>query len=470
MKNHTLNKGSKEPSGFLSFTKQHKSSLVTGTLLLTFTGMISRFIGFFYKIFLSRTIGAEALGIYQLIFPVFAFCLSVACGGIQTAISRYAASCQKQRDARIYLWLGMTLSLLLSVACAFFIYRNAGFLSIHLLGEPRCEKLLCIMALAIPFACIHSCINGYYYGIKKAGIPSASQLIEQLIRVMGVYVICMVLTAEGQELTATTAVWGIFIGEFAATLFSLTALSFQKSLRPGKRMVSARGKKGFSSVRKRSIQLRQAFRNLCTMAFPLTVNRISLSLAQSMENILIPASLRQFGYSVYDSLSIYGILTGMVFSTIMFPAVISNSLSVMLLPEISHAQARHQEMQIRRLIKKTVETSLILGFLCTLLFLLGGSFIGIYLFHNHLAGIYIRTLSWICPFLFLGSTLCSILHGLGKPKTVLLLNVIGSSIRVLFIILAIPQMGIRGYLWGMLVSQIFTSVSAYLILRKHCFR
>lgn len=467
MKNHTF---PQKPSSRPFFTKQHKSSLVTGTLLLTFTGMISRFIGFFYKIFLSRTIGAEALGIYQLIFPIFAFCLSIACGGIQTAISRYAASCQKQRDARLYLWLGMVLSLFLSFVCAFFIYQNAAFLSSSLLGEPRCEKLLCIMALAIPFACIHSCINGYYYGIKKAGIPSASQLVEQLVRVMGVYVICTILTAEGQQLTAAASVWGIFIGELAAALFSLTALSFQKKGYPGRETASAAGRKLFSLFRKRSMQIRQAFRNLCTMSFPLTINRIALSLAQSLENILIPSSLRLFGYSAYDALSIYGILTGMVFSTIMFPAVISNSLSVMLTPEISRAQSEHQEMQIRRLIKKTVETSLILGFLCTLLFLLGGSFIGVFLFHNHLAGIYIRTLSWICPFLFLGSTLCSILHGLGRPKTVLLLNVISSLIRILFIVLVIPRIGIRGYLWGMLASQIFSSVSAWLVLRKHCFR
>ena len=53
-----------------------KRTLFTGTLLLTAAGILSRFIGFFYKIFLSRTIGAEGLGIYQLIFPVMALCFS----------------------------------------------------------------------------------------------------------------------------------------------------------------------------------------------------------------------------------------------------------------------------------------------------------------------------------------------------------------------------------------------------------
>ena len=424
-----------------------KSSLLAGTILLTLTGIVSRLIGFFYKIFLSRTIGAEALGIFQLIFPVFVFALAISCGGIQTAISRFTAASESRKEARLYLYLGTVLSVALSFLCAFAVYENAGFLSRYLLEEPRCEDLLRIMALAIPFASIHNCINGYYYGLKKTAIPAASQLLEQIIRVAGVYVICMILTEEGKALTATTAVWGLFIGELASSLFCITMLRFKKA----------------------SGQVRHSFKNLCSMAFPFTVNRIVLSLAQSLETILIPMSLKDFGYSTYDALSVYGILTGMVLSTIMLPAVLSNSLSVLLLPEISRAQASRQERQIQRIIKKTVELSVILGLLCTFIFLISGTFVGQQLFHNHLAGIYLKNLCWICPFLFLSSTLCSILHGLGKPKTVLGINIGGSCIRMLFILFLIPQMGMRGYLWGMLVSQIFVSALSYRNLRKSCF-
>ena len=69
-----------------------KRTLFTGTLLLTAAGILSRFIGFFYKIFLSRTIGAEGLGIYQLIFPVMALCFSLTSAGIQTSVSRFVSS------------------------------------------------------------------------------------------------------------------------------------------------------------------------------------------------------------------------------------------------------------------------------------------------------------------------------------------------------------------------------------------
>lgn len=440
--------------------KLFRSSLIKGTLILTLAGTLSRFIGFFYKIFLSRTIGAEALGIYQLIFPLFAFCLALSCGGLQTAISRYTASSKTDRIARSYLTIGTTLSLVLSFFCAIFLFRYADFLSLHLLGEARCEPLLRIMAVAIPFACIHACISGYYYGRKKAGIPSASQLVEQLIRVLGVWLVCSILTEQQQEFTAAIAVWGLVFGEVASALFSLTALSAKKNTVFQKSAFQKITTKAFYDLKARTS-------NLCSMAIPLTVNRVSLSLAQSLENILIPLSLRSFGYSSEDALSVYGILTGMVFSTIMFPAVLSNSLSAMLLPEIAKAQAEKKEQQIAHLIRKTIESSLVFGFLCTLLFLLGGSYIGVFLFGNHLAGVYIRTLSWISPFLFLSGTLCSILHGFGKPKTVLALNIIGSCIRIFCIFYFVPMIGIRGYLWGMLASQIFTSLTAWIYLSRH---
>lgn len=421
-----------------------QSKLVSGALLLTITGIITRFIGFFYKIFLSRTIGAESLGIYQLVFPLFMFSLSICCGGIQTAISRHTAFCETKKEARLYLYLGMTASILLALIISVLIYQFATPLSLYFLQEASCENLLKIMALAITPACIHTCINAYYYGIKRASIPASSQLIEQIVRFLGVYIIFLILEENGQSPTAQSAIWGIVIGELASSLFSLTVLRFQTC-------------KG---------NMIKATKDLLFMGIPLTFNRIALSLAQGLENILIPASLRQFGYSTSDALSLYGILTGMALASVMLPAVLSNSLSVMLLPEISNAQAQKQIDRIQSLIRKTVGFSLGLGFACTLLFLLCGNFAGIHLFHNHLAGVYIQTLSWICPFLFLGSTLGSILQGLGKVKSVLVINLTASIIRIGFVLIIMPVFGMRGYLWGALISQMVASAMAYYKLKK----
>ena len=115
----------------------HKTHpLITGTLLLTAAGLLSRVLGFFYRIFLSRTIGAEGLGIYQMIFPVYGIFFSLCAGSIQTAISRFTAA--DPDHAKRTLLSGFSLSFAMSLAAAFVIRHFSGPLAEHVLMEPRC--------------------------------------------------------------------------------------------------------------------------------------------------------------------------------------------------------------------------------------------------------------------------------------------------------------------------------------------
>lgn len=349
------------------------------------------------------------------------------------------------------------LSLLISGICIVIVQTYAPWIGSVLLEDARTISLLRLMTFSLPFACIHSCINGYYFGKKKAVIPSVSQLLEQLIRVTGVWLLIQILTEQGNLPSPEIAVLGILFGEITGALYSVTMLLFSREKNP------AQDSRALSPE---VLSYLQTLRELCSMALPLTCNRILLSICQSSEAILIPMKLRDFGYTNSDALSVYGILTGMVFSTILFPCVLSNSLSVMLLPAISEANSRNRTDLIKKAVRNTTQLCVILGLLCTLGFLLGGNWIGIHLFHNALAGFYVRTLSWICPFLFLASTLCSILHGLGKPTLTMLINLSGAALRIGFIFIGIPKIGLSAYLWGMLASQILISGLAWISLRK----
>ena len=422
--------------------------MFTGTLLLTASGMFSRIMGFFYKIFLSRTIGAEGLGIYQLIFPVMALCFSLTSAGIQTAISKCVAeeiSHNAPARARLYLYLGLIFSVLISVLLGIILWNYAGVIAQKFLGDLRCAPLLQILAFCYVPCSIHSCINGYYYGLKKSLIPSLSQLAEQSARVGGVYLLYLILQSKGQVITVTAAAYGILFGELSGMLVSLSATG--PGYWEGNPVICTK--------------------SLFQMAFPITVNRLFLTFFSGVENLLIPRQLKFFGYTQKEALSVYGILTGMALSVILFPTVLTNSVSVLLLPTISQAKADKNIPQIRRAIQTTTECCLALGFLCTIALLLSGSFIGNFVFQNTLSGTFIVTLSWICPFLYLGSTLNSIFHGLGKPVITLCLNLAACGIRILFIFFLIPSIGIRGYLIGLLVSQIFTCLLALFLLSQN---
>jgi len=438
-----------------------KNPLITGTLLMTAAGVLSRIIGFFYRIFLSRTIGAEALGIYQLIGPVFSLCFALTASSIQTSISKFVGDaiggCKDslcgEKKARAYLILGLVLSCGLSILTGIFMYFNADWIAVRFLGEARCAPLLVLLTYSLLPCCIHACINGYYYGRKNAFVPSLCQLIEQIARVGSVWIIFQITTEKGIPLTAFHAVCGLVIGECFGLLVSMSALLREKRLPRG----------SYTSDSICNSTMTHAF---LAMVIPLTINRLSVAFSTSLENLLIPQKLQLYGYTQTDALSIYGILSGMTLSIILFPCVLTNSLSVLLLPAISEARGRSNENQIRRTTQKAIRLGLLLGFAFTILFLLTGDMIGNKLFHNALAGHFICRLAWLCPLMYITSLLNSILHGLGRPKQVLFVNLLSCLIRIGMIWFLVPAYGIGAYLWGLLLSQVFASVACMWLLRE----
>lgn len=445
----------------MTLSSLKKNPLITGTLLMTAAGVLSRIIGFFYRIFLSRTIGAEALGIYQLIGPVFSLCFALTASSIQTSISKFVGDaiggCKDslfgEKKARAYLILGLVLSCGLSILTGIFMYFNADWIAVRFLGEARCAPLLVLLTYSLLPCCIHACINGYYYGRKNAFVPSLCQLIEQIARVGSVWIIFQITTEKGIPLTAFHAVCGLVIGECFGLLVSMSALLREKRLPRG----------SYTSDSICNSTMTHAF---LAMVIPLTINRLSVAFSTSLENLLIPQKLQLYGYTQTDALSIYGILSGMTLSIILFPCVLTNSLSVLLLPAISEARGRSNENQIRRTTKEAIQLGLLLGFAFTILFLLTGDMIGNKLFHNALAGHFICRLAWLCPLMYITSLLNSILHGLGRPKQVLFVNLLACLIRIGMIWFLVPAYGIGAYLWGLLLSQVFASVACMWLLRE----
>ena len=137
-----------------------KHSMITGTLLLTAAGFAVRILGFFYRIFLSRTIGAEGLGLYNLVHPLYGICFALCAGSIQTAISRCIAANLSHR--KLFFRTGLMISLSIAAILAVVLSVGSQFLADQVLLESRCGELLRLMALSIPFSAIHACVNGYY--------------------------------------------------------------------------------------------------------------------------------------------------------------------------------------------------------------------------------------------------------------------------------------------------------------------
>lgn len=154
---------------------------------------------------------------------------------------------------------------------------------------------------------------------------------------------------------------------------------------------------------------------------------------------------------------------------ILFPSTLTNSFSVLLLPYISEAQEHVDYAKIRRAFRRTALCSLLFGMLCCILFLVTGRFAGTFIFHNELAGHFILTLGFMCPFLYLSTTMSSILHGLGHTGFSFVINTSALGIRLAFVFLLIPTFGIEAYLWGLLTSQLFCAAANSLAI-LHCLK
>lgn len=434
----------------------NKYVLLKGTLLLTGAGFITKIIGFIYRIFLSQTIGAEGMGIYQLIFPIHTLCFALSVGGIQTAISRFTAaraSLKNEQGARDIFVLSGALSTAIALIVSLILYDNASWFAVHILLEERCTSLLKLMAFSIPMGTLHSCVNGYYYAKKKMSIPAASQLLEQCARVGVSYGLFLILTEQGLPITPMLAVAGLVGGELVSMIFSLLVILWD--------------------YRKAGYRLRNLrspgtdMKEILAFSFPLTCSRLLVNILHSIESVLIPGHLRLYGLDNGSALSIYGVLTGMALPLILFPSAITNAVSTVLLPSVAEQQAVGNHQAIRRAIFLSAKYCLILGFLSTAFFFFAGDFLGLVLFKNEFAATFIKTLAFICPCLYLSGTLSGILNGLGAANQSFILNTLGLGVRIAFVFFIIPEYGIQGYLWGLIVSELLVTGLSLYFLREY---
>lgn len=416
-----------------------KHPLIKGTLILTIASLLSRILGFYNRIFLSRTIGARELGIYQMIFPVYLLCFSICCHGFETALSRLiAAEVSASHDQNILFLLKSAIGtcLLLALLCTGVLYYGADAICIHFFTS-KGASCLKMTAFALPFVAIKGCIVGYYIGTGNSSIPSVCQICEQLFRV-GSILLFAYSSLYSFVAGAKLAACGMVIGECASCLLILyffTKASFSDSP---------------DFIPKKKLYL-----SFWKLSLPLTANRISLSLLQSIEAVLIPRQLSLYYGNTAFAIELYGVLTGIALPFLFFPSTLTHSLATVLLPSVASDYESKNTVHLNRTITIASYGCFLLGVFFLGIFFFGSDFFGTVIFHNEMSVSLIRILSFLCPAFYLSAIQGSILNGFGKTAVTFRHNLYSILLRLLFILFAIPAMGIHGYLFGLLCSCFF---------------
>lgn len=420
-------------------------TIIKGAFILTLAGIITRCLGFFFKIYLSRIIGSEGIGLYQLIMPLNAVGYAVAISGFEVAVSKLTATHLAKKDFRgAYnaTLSALFYSLLISIGCCIAITVNAEFIAKYAFGNSECAPLIKILSLALPFSSIHCMVTSYCLGQEKTLFPGLSQLIEQLIRIAAVFFVIKIT----KKTDASVGVTGLVVGEIGATIISITYMIFasKKSGSPCRPTILKSAKEIFATY------------------LPVSGNRILLYGLQSLEILLLPKLLIKSGLIYNEALSILGIISGMAIPLILFPATLSNSVALMLLPNV--AKNRDNTKTLLKTGNNALIFCVLFGFACIIFFITIGGKFGAYCFKEPELKNYIMILAWLCPFIFLSTTFKSILNALGKSTHVFANNMLSEILCIIFIIVCIPLWGIKAYMFGLLISQV---TNALLQLRSY---
>ena len=439
------------------------SNIIKGTLILSAASILSRIIGFIYRIYLADILGEKLLGTYQLIFPIYVLCFTIYGAGMQSAISQVTATFSGRPDTSVddktskhlkrknnltsnnILLTGIIISLTLALSLSAIINLNSNWIACHILMVPDCDIYLKLLTYLFPFCSVSACICGFQYGLENAKPPAIAGIIEQFTRILFVFIVQGFFSDK--EICCQIAVYGLTVGEFFGFIYNIYSLK-NKTL----------------TKRKNKISFNESFKVLFPVFISLTSIKLTISLLHSVESIFIPAALVKYGYTTNEALSVYGIYSGMAMPFILFPATITMAISTMLLPAVSKAHSSGNKKQIKKLIRRTSYFCLVTGMSATVFFLLFGNTCANLFFHNELAGRYLTILSFLCPFLYLNMTYSSILNGLGKPHMTFVITVICTLIKILSLIFFVPDYGMIAYIFASLVSEILLCV----MLKHYC--
>lgn len=418
-----------------------KNTIIKGTLILTLAGILTKILGFYNRIFLTRLIGVKELGVYQLVFPVYLLAYSLCCQGISTTltkhISHYMGKKNYARSVRVF-FLCLLMSLSISIIISIIISRASYPISLYILKNTDCAILLKIIAIAIPFVSVKGCINAYFVAVNRPGYHGFSHLIEQVIRITTAYVLADILNEE--YINSVLAVLAVVTGELSATLISVLFYKIYT------------GKLTNNYRRENNTATGEVFKSLMSDILPITANSVIFMLFSSFEAVLMPTMLYQFYSDSEAAMEMYGIITGIVIPFLLFPSTITTSLSTMLLPAVSFANAKNDCKRLKGAVSGSIIFCVILGISAWFFFVILGKPVCTFAFQNKEAGILLRNMSFLCPLIYLSGTLSAIMNGMDKALNNTIFNISGISIRIIVCIMLVPKYGVPAYIAGMTIS------------------
>ena len=139
-------------------------SAAVSVAILSAVGLVTQVIGFAFRVALGRALGAEAMGLYQLVMPVYSVVMSVTASGATVAVAKLTAAYTATgdtRSARQLLGRSLAVFLVLFAAIAAFVIPGADWISVTLLRDARTYTAILLLLPCILFTGIENLHKNY---------------------------------------------------------------------------------------------------------------------------------------------------------------------------------------------------------------------------------------------------------------------------------------------------------------------
>src|SRR3712207_2797306 len=441
----------------------NNNKFLKNSILLTLSNSTTGILKFVFSIILSRELGAEGMGLYALIMPIYDLFCCLVCGGMITALSTHASSFYAKSDCKnLHKCIHITIvfDLIWTIFIAIFVSLNSNYIGLKIIKDSRSIHSLVLICIALIFVALSSIIKGYFYGISNVTTPSIIDILEKFIRIIVTILVIKMLPVKEIEYTVTAVYAALAAGEFVSFLLLYIFYRHSKT-------------KDFSNhCKDYPIEASpQLLFDILFMAVPLCINGFLTTAISTVSTLILPRRLLLAGFSHTTSLGMIGKFSGMALTIIFFPLVVITSMSIVLIPDIAETLERKDYMLLEERLKQVIKISFLIGISTLIICFSISTSLGKLFFAREDLGTYIKFAAISAPFAYVSSTTFSILNGLGK-QVVLLKNSLIIAIEelvLLYVLTSIPSINILGYGLSLLITSITSLIMNMHEIKKKCY-
>lgn len=425
-----------------------KQNIYKSAAQVTIFSTVEKGLSFFYRIALSRIIGAEGLGIYQICLSVFAVFLTAASSGVPVTVSRLMAKSEAAKDfsgKNAAVTAGVVATLIFTVPIAVILFFGKNLLG-FLFTDDRCVNVFVLLLPGLILTSVYAVIRGSFWGNKQFLPYSVIELAEDAVMVvLGCILVYGVTDPVAGAERAAIAVLVSYVFSFAVSLFWYF-------------------KKGGKFVSPKS-QLKPLFAS----SLPITAMRTSTSVLNSAVAILLPVLLMNaYGLTNSEAISLYGVAIGMSVPILFIPSSLIGSISVVIAPELSENFYKNKTELVKFDVEKSLKAAIFIASVLIPVLFVAGDEIGEFLYSNELSGEIIQNCAFILLPMCLSMITTTILNSMNCEKRTLFYYAFGAAAMLLCIGVLTKYVGVYSYMIGLAASFLITGVLNLRLLTKKC--